>query len=132
MHNSSDSKQNKRPLSPHLQIYKPQITSVMSILHRITGVGLTLGLLMFLWFVGAVASGPEAFGVFTSFSGSFLGIIILFGFIIALSYHLCNGIRHLSWDFGYGLDVETVEKTGRIALVATAVLSLLAIIGILF
>ncbi|MFT6072231.1 MAG: succinate dehydrogenase / fumarate reductase cytochrome b subunit [Alphaproteobacteria bacterium] len=129
--NKSQSAASKRPMSPHLQIYKPQITSIMSILHRITGVSLTFGLLMFLWFVGALATGPEAFDTFTSVSGSFLGIIAIFGFIVALSYHLCNGIRHLFWDLGFGYDIEIVTKSGYGVLIATGILSLFVVITIL-
>jgi len=121
----------QRPMSPHLQIYKPQITSVLSILHRITGVGLVFGLLMFLWFIGALATSPEAFTTFVGFSSSFLGYIFILGFIIALSYHFCNGIRHLFWDIGIGYDIEMVTKTGIAVLISTAILSLLVVISIL-
>lgn len=121
-----------RPLSPHLQVYKPQITSVMSILHRITGVGLTFGVLMFIGYVGALASGPEAYSAFTSFSGSFLGVIFIMGFVIALSYHLCNGIRHLAWDLGYGYDIETVTKSGYAVLVATGIISFFTFLTLIF
>lgn len=128
----SESVASKRPLSPHLQIYKPQITSVMSILHRITGVISFVGLFMFLWFISSLASGPEAYNFFIGFSGSFLGIIAIFGFVIALSYHLCNGIRHLLWDLGYGYNIQDVTKSGFIVLGATAFISFYVFISILF
>lgn len=121
-----------RPLSPHLQIYKPQITSVMSILHRITGCALSIGLLMFLWFIASIAGGPESYNVFVSFSSSFLGIIAIFGFILGLSYHLCNGIRHLAWDLGYGYNIQTVTKTGYAVLASASLLSLFTVITIIF
>jgi succinate dehydrogenase / fumarate reductase, cytochrome b subunit len=122
----------KRPMSPHLQIYKPQITSVMSILHRITGCILSVGLLMFLWFIAAIAGGPETYNVFVGFSSSFLGIIAIFGFVLALSYHLCNGIRHLAWDLGYGYDMKTVTKTGYSVLICTGLISVFTFITIIF
>jgi succinate dehydrogenase / fumarate reductase cytochrome b subunit len=131
-HKKSESVESKRPMSPHLQIYKPQITSVMSILHRITGVILSVGLLMFLWFLSSLAGGPESYSTFIGFSGSFLGIIAIFGFVLALSYHLCNGIRHLFWDLGYGYNIDTVTKSGHAVLVASGIISLFVFITILF
>jgi succinate dehydrogenase / fumarate reductase cytochrome b subunit len=124
--------QSSRPMSPHLQIYKPQITSVMSILHRITGVALVFGLLMFLWFMAALAGGPESYSTFIGFSSSFLGIIAIFGFVLALSYHLCNGIRHLAWDLGYGYKLETVTKSGIAVLITAGIISIFVFITILF
>jgi succinate dehydrogenase / fumarate reductase, cytochrome b subunit len=131
-HKKSEDIASKRPMSPHLQIYKPQITSVMSILHRITGVILSVGLLMFLWFIGSLAGGPETYSTFVGFSSSFLGIIAIFGFVLALSYHLCNGVRHLAWDLGYGYKIETVTKSGYTVLIASGVISLFVFITILF
>ncbi len=131
-HKKSESGTSKRPMSPHLQIYKPQITSVMSILHRITGVILSVGLLMFLWFIASIAEGPETYSTFVGFSSSFLGIIAIFGFVLALSYHLCNGVRHLLWDLGYGYAIETVTKSGYTVLIASGVISLFVFITILF
>lgn len=130
-HKKSESAESKRPMSPHLQIYKPQITSVMSILHRITGVILSFGLLMFLWFLSSLAGGPESYSTFIGFSSSFLGIIAIFGFVLALSYHLCNGIRHLFWDLGYGYKIDTVTKSGHAVLVASGIISLFVFITIL-
>lgn len=97
-----------RPLSPHLQVYKPQITSVLSILHRTTGVGLGIGTLLLAWWLIAAAAGPDAFETAQAFIGSVIGRILLFGFTIALFYHLANGIRHLVWDAGYGFELSTV------------------------
>lgn len=101
-----------RPLSPHLQVYKPQLTSVLSILHRGTGVVLALGTLILVWWLAAAASGPEYFDYVQGYIGSPLGMLILFGFTFALFYHLCNGIRHLFWDAGYGFELATVYRTG--------------------
>ncbi len=115
-----------RPLSPHLQVYKPQITSVLSILHRTTGVGLGIGTLLLAWWLIAAAAGPDAFETAQAFIGSVIGRILLFGFTIALFYHLSNGIRHLVWDAGYGFELSTVAKSGWAVLIATVVLTLLA------
>jgi len=115
-----------RPLSPHLQVYKPQITSVLSILHRITGVGLGLGTLLLAWWVIAAAAGPEAFATAQGFFGSIIGRLLLLVFTLALFYHLTNGIRHLVWDAGYGFELRTVTISGWTAIVATVVLTLIA------
>src|SRR5260221_6908133 len=84
-----------RPLSPHLQIYRPQLTSVLSILHRATGILLGVGTLVLAWWVIAAAAGPDAFARVQGFLGSWLGILVLLGWTAALFYHLANGIRHL-------------------------------------
>ncbi len=119
-----------RPLSPHLQIYKPQITSVLSILHRITGVALAFGALLLVYWLVAAASGPEAFATAQAFFGGPLGLLLLFGWSVALFYHLCNGIRHLFWDAGLGFELPTVYRSGYLVVASTAILTLLAwIIG---
>jgi succinate dehydrogenase / fumarate reductase cytochrome b subunit len=115
-----------RPLSPHLQVYKPQITSVLSIMHRITGVALALGSLLLVWWLIAVASGAEAFDTVQGFIGSWIGLILLFGWSFALFYHLCNGIRHLFWDAGKGFDLPTVARSGWAVIVAASALTLVA------
>jgi succinate dehydrogenase / fumarate reductase cytochrome b subunit len=102
-----------RPLSPHLQIYRPQLTSVMSILHRISGVALVAGTLLLTWWLVAAVEGPEEFEVVQAIIGSWLGRVVLLGFTLALFYHLCNGIRHLIWDLGYGYEIEAVYKSGK-------------------
>jgi succinate dehydrogenase / fumarate reductase cytochrome b subunit len=118
--------QRKRPLSPHLQVYKPQYTSVLSILHRITGVALAFGtLLLFYWLVAA-AGGPESYAAAQDFIGSFIGRLLLFGWTIALFYHLCNGIRHLFWDVGLGFELDMAYKSGIAVLIGTGALTLLA------
>lgn len=113
----------RRPLSPHLQIYKPQISSATSIFHRITGVALGAGtLLLTLWLVCA-ASGDDSFSIIQAFLASWVGLIILFGFTVALFYHFCNGIRHLAWDAGKGFELPTMHNSGRLVIVATIILS---------
>lgn len=115
-----------RPLSPHLQVYKPQITSVMSISHRATGIALAAGTLLLVWWLLAAAAGPEAFATAQGFMGSWFGYLILFGFSYALMYHLCNGIRHLFWDAGYGFELETAYKSGWMTVGASVVLTVVA------
>ncbi len=112
-----------RPLSPHLQVYRPQITSVLSIAHRATGIVLAAGLILLLWWLAAAASGPDAFGAVQDAAGSFLGRLFLFGWTFALFYHLCNGIRHLFWDIGRGFELGTVSLTGWLAVVGAAALT---------
>lgn len=115
-----------RPLSPHLQIYRLPLLALMSITHRATGVALALGLVLLAWWLGAAAYGPDAFAAAQSFMGSPLGYLILFGFSVALFYHLCNGIRHLLWDTGWGYEIPQAYGSGRVVLIATAVLTVVA------
>jgi succinate dehydrogenase / fumarate reductase cytochrome b subunit len=120
-----------RPLSPHLQVYKPQLTSVLSISHRATGLALSVGTLLLVWWLLAAAAGPEAYNVVRGFLGSWLGMLMLIGWAYALFFHLCNGIRHLVWDAGYGLDLPTTYKSGWTVVAASAGLTVAAIIGAL-
>ncbi|HLG48601.1 MAG TPA: succinate dehydrogenase, cytochrome b556 subunit [Reyranella sp.] len=113
-----------RPLSPHLQIYRPQLTSVLSILHRATGIALAVGALyLALWVMCAMS--PRAYSTFQSFNTSLLGRFVLGGWLFSGFYHLCNGIRHLFWDAGYGFELKDAYRSGWIvvgvSLVATAV-----------
>ena len=114
-----------RPLSPHLQVYKPQLTSATSIFHRITGIALTVGTLLLAYWLVSLASGPAAFSTAQAFLGSIIGRLLLFGWTFALMYHLCNGIRHLFWDAGLGFEIKTAERNGKIAIVGAATLTLL-------
>ncbi|HEX7006050.1 MAG TPA: succinate dehydrogenase, cytochrome b556 subunit [Alphaproteobacteria bacterium] len=115
-----------RPLSPHLQIYRPQITSVLSILHRITGVALAIGTFLLIWWLVAAASGREAFEAADGFMASWLGRLLLFGWTFALFFHLCNGIRHLAWDAGRGFELKTVSVTGWLAVGAAVALTIIS------
>ncbi|MCR9072214.1 MAG: succinate dehydrogenase, cytochrome b556 subunit [Alphaproteobacteria bacterium] len=115
-----------RPLSPHLQVYKPQLTSVLSISHRATGIALAVGTLLLVWWLVAAAAGGEAFDTAQGFFGSWFGILVLFGFSYALMYHLCNGIRHLFWDAGYGFELETAYRSGWLTVGASVALTLVA------
>ena len=115
-----------RPLSPHLQIYKPQLTSMLSISHRLTGVALGLGTLFLVWWLIAAATGDAAFATAQAFFGSWLGLLMLFGWTFSFFFHLCNGVRHLMWDTGYGLDLPTAYTTGWAVLAASGLLTLVA------
>ena len=115
-----------RPLSPHLQIYRPQITSVLSILHRITGVGLALGVPLFAWWLAALATGPDAYALARSFFASPIGLALLLGWSFAFFYHLSNGIRHLVWDSGKGFELGTAYSSGWLVVVASVVLTVIS------
>ena len=115
-----------RPLSPHIQIYKPQLTSVLSILHRGTGIFLCLGALVFVWWVTALALGPEAYGAVREALGSWLGRLFLFAWTFSFFYHLCNGIRHLFWDAGVGFEIRTAYASGKAVVVASVAMTLVA------
>ncbi len=120
-----------RPLSPHLQIYRPQLTSVLSISHRLMGIALSVGSVFLVWWLVAAASSDAAFAAARSFFGSWLGLLLLFGWTFAFFFHLCNGIRHVVWDTGRGLDLRTTYISGWIVLAATAALTIVAwIVGI--
>ena len=114
-----------RPLSPHLGIYRFTLTMAMSIVHRITGVGLYLGVLMLTWFLLAASLDASAFAVFSGFIQSILGRLILLGFTWALFHHLLGGIRHFIWDAGYGLDAPEREWLAQGTLIGGVVLTLI-------
>ena len=115
----------ERPLSPHLQIYKPQLTSVLSITHRGTGVFLSLGALFLSYWLYTIASGPETYSNFQLHIQSWYGNILLLLWIFSLFYHLCNGIRHLCWDAGYGFDINTTYLTGYITIAVSIILTVI-------
>lgn len=115
---------NNRPLSPHLQVYKPQLTTFMSITHRATGIALAVGTLMLVCWLIAAATGESAFDEVQAFLGSIIGRLLLLGWSYALFYHMCNGIRHLFWDAGKGFEIETAYTTGRIVIGASILLTI--------
>jgi succinate dehydrogenase / fumarate reductase, cytochrome b subunit len=119
----------ERPLSPHLQIYRWQLTMALSIAHRATGIALSVGTLLLVWWLVAAATGPDAYARVQGFIGSWLGILMLIGWAFALFYHLCAGIRHLVWDTGYGLDIKSVYQSGWTVVVASVGLTLLACVA---
>jgi len=115
-----------RPLSPHLQVYRPQWTSVLSIVHRLTGIALSFGLILLVWWIAAAAGGSASFATVQHFIASFLGRLLLFGWTWALFYHLANGIRHLAWDAGWGFDLKDAERSAWLVVVASVVLTFVA------
>ena len=112
---------NQRPLSPHLQVYRWQITMTMSILHRVTGMVLTVGAFVLAWWLLAMAAGGESALRAAECLASPLGNVVLFGFTASLVYHLFNGIRHLMWDAGWGMDIPEVYKSGYAVAALTVV-----------
>ena len=120
-----------RPLSPHLQVYRPQLTSVLSITHRATGIGLSFGIILLITWMVAAAAGENYFNMVNSLVTSWFGKLVLLGFTWALFYHLCNGIRHLFWDAGFGFELSTVYKSGYATIAGSIILTATAwIIGI--
>ncbi|MAB18814.1 MAG: succinate dehydrogenase, cytochrome b556 subunit [SAR116 cluster bacterium] len=113
----------QRPLSPHLQVYRPQMTSVMSIMHRAAGIVLTTGTLVMTAWLVSLAMGAESYGMVAAFLAHPLGQFVLFGYSVALIYHALNGIRHLGWDIGIGLTIPEVYRNGQLVLILTSVLT---------
>jgi len=114
-----------RPLSPHLQVYKPQLTAVLSIFHRATGVFLGIGSLLLVCWLVALAKGPESYETVRGLFGSGIGRTLLLAWVFALFYHLCNGMRHLFWDMGLGFDLDTVYASGKFVVVVAVTLTLI-------
>ena len=112
-----------RPLSPHLQVYRPQLTSVLSITHRATGVALAAGTLLLVWWLVAAASGPEQYATVQAVMGSWPGRLLLLGWTFSLFFHLANGIRHLFWDAGLGFELKTTYASGWAVVAASIVLT---------
>ena len=110
-----------RPLSPHLQVYRPQITSILSITHRATGLGLSVGALGLTYWLNAASYGAGAFARAQVLFGSVIGLLLLIGFTFALYFHLCNGVRHLFWDAGRGFEMSQLRASGwAVVLVSVA------------
>jgi succinate dehydrogenase / fumarate reductase cytochrome b subunit len=117
--------ESRRPLSPHLQVYRPMLTMVMSIVHRITGGALYLGTLLLAWFLIAAATGPNEFALASAVFNSIIGKLILFGYTWALFHHLLGGIRHMIWDAGQGFAHPEREFLAQATLIGGIVLTLL-------
>jgi succinate dehydrogenase / fumarate reductase cytochrome b subunit len=120
---ASDGRLVRRPLSPHLQVYRPQITSVLSILHRLTGIALSAGTLLLVWWLVAAARGEAAYAAVSWFLRSPVGIIVLVGWTASLWYHFCSGLRHLAWDGGWGFTLPAVHRSGWAVVIAAAILT---------
>ena len=118
---------NQRPLSPHLGVYKFTYTMTLSILHRITGVASSVGFLVFAWWLMALASGPNSYETAMRYLSSPLGKLLLAGFTFSFVYHFCNGIRHMVWDTGRGLERAQARRSGWFVIVAAMVLTALLI-----
>ena len=119
-----ESRNNNRPLSPHLDIYQYQITWTVSIMHRITGVAMTLGLILIVAWLVAAAFSPELFSLIDGLLRSWIGIIIIFGSLWAFWFHFLNGIRHLFWDLGYGFNLSTVWRSGWVVVLGSIILTI--------
>lgn len=115
--------QAKRPLSPHLQIYRPQITSVLSILHRATGLALIVGTLALVCWLGAAAKGEAAYTELQSFWSTPVGTVLLMGWSWSLYFHLCGGMRHLVFSAGFGFELPDIYKSGWLMLFASTLLT---------
>ena len=116
-----------RPVSPHLGIYRWQITMTMSILHRATGVALAVGTLALVYWLAAAGMGPEAYAYAQWLFGTWFGQFLLWGWTFSLFYHLCNGIRHLAWDAGWGFEIKTLYQTGYTVWMAAILLTAIAL-----
>jgi succinate dehydrogenase / fumarate reductase cytochrome b subunit len=118
----------QRPLSPHLQIYTPMLTMMMSIVHRVTGAALYFGMLLFAWWLVAAASGPNAYANVEWFMGSLIGRVVLIGYTWALLHHMLGGIRHLIWDTGRGFEPAEREMLTLATLVGSVVLTIIVVV----
>lgn len=118
----------QQPLSPHLQIYKPQLTSVLSITHRATGIFLSLGALVLCFWLVATAAGAGPYATLMHHLGAWYGRLLVCGTLFSLYYHLCNGVRHLVWDVGLGFDIHTTYVSGYAVIVVSLVMSVATIL----
>ena len=119
---------NDRPLSPHLTVYKPQITSVLSIFHRITGAGLAVSTTLVVFWLVSIAMGKSTFIGFNNFLNNSIVTIVLVSSLWALWYHFCTGLRHLYWDMGYGYDLKSVAISGWAAVACSFLLTFLTLL----
>ncbi len=119
-------KPSNRPLSPHLQVYRPQLTSVLSITHRGTGVFLAVATVLLVYWLVALTGGPSSYATAQAFFGSWFGQLILLGCTFSLFYHLCNGVRHLFWDIGVGFELEATYRSGYAVVLVSIAMTVLA------
>lgn len=113
----------QRPLSPHLQVYKPQLTSMMSITHRATGMFLSLGLVAFVFWLYQLATHTVMANEMMAFFQAGVGLVLLYTWVFAFAYHLCNGIRHLFWDVGKGYSIPAVYRSGYLVIVVALLIT---------
>lgn len=123
----SDRVKGNRPLSPHLTIYRPQMSSISSILVRISGVSLSFGFVLIVWWLLAASTNIKYFESANSILSSWFGIVVLIGSVWALCYHSLGGIRHLIWDMGYGFDLKTADRMGWAVIIGSFVLTFVII-----
>ena len=118
----------QRPLSPFMlgQYYRFQLTSALSFVHRMTGVGLSVGTLLLAGWLVALAAGPQPYALFAQHMTAWYGQVLLFGWSWSLLYHLCNGIRHLFWDAGKGFELATAYRSGYAVLAVSTLLTIAA------
>ncbi len=128
---TSDGRLVSRPLSPHLQVYKPQLTSVLSIMNRATGIALSVGILLLAWWFIAAATSDSAYAGVSGLMRSPIGLLFLLGWVTSLWYHFCNGIRHLAWDAGWGFELPRVHASGWTVVAATCVLTVVTVIAVI-
>ncbi|MBL95607.1 MAG: Succinate dehydrogenase cytochrome b556 subunit [Alphaproteobacteria bacterium MarineAlpha3_Bin5] len=114
---------NGRPISPHLQIYRPQITSILSITHRFTGIILSFGACLLFYWLTAASLGVEAYNTAQSILSSWIGKFVMLGVVFSVWYHLANGIRHLFWDIGVGFELTTLRFSGLIVVISSGLLT---------
>ncbi|MBU2991779.1 succinate dehydrogenase, cytochrome b556 subunit [Octadecabacter sp. 1_MG-2023] len=124
----ADVNRGNRPLSPHLSIYRPQLTSMTSIFTRLTGNALIVGALLAVWWFVALAAGPVAYARANGFITSWFGDLIMFGSVACIWYHMLAGIRHLVWDSGHMLDVERSELAGMAIIIVSVLLTIFTVI----
>ena len=124
----AEAKRVERPLSPHLQIYRPQLTSITSILTRITGNALIVATVLIVWWLIAAATGPDYYDFVNGIVRSWFGKLVFLGSIWAVWYHFLAGLRHLWYDSGRGLDIPTAEKLGWGVIIGSVVLTILTVI----
>lgn len=124
----ADVNRGNRPLSPHLTIYRPQLTSMTSILTRITGNAMLISALLIVWWFLAAATSPEAYALADGFLTSWFGDLVMTFSVLGLWYHTLAGVRHLIWDNGIGLDIPTAEKMGWAVIIGSVVLTIITII----
>lgn len=114
-----------RPTSPHLQVYRLPLTGIISITHRMTGVMLSAGLILFVYVISALADGANSYAAMQEVMNLWLFKLVCWGFIYALFFHLCHGIRHLIWDAGNSFELETLNRYAMIELAASLALTLM-------
>ena len=116
----------ERPLSPHLTIWRWQVTMLASIMHRATGMALSAGAIVLAWWLVSISNGPEGYESFMAYAAMPLGVVVLFGFTWSFAFHFFQGVRHLAWDLGYGFDKHTASQTGFLVFALSFIIAIAA------